>query len=64
MSFWDTKEGYETGEAIRELANATKRSKATKYEAPMQVKTFVFKYFFVLSYTKYVIDFFVLIFVN
>lgn len=46
MSFWDTKEGYETGEAIRELANATKRSKATKYEAPMQVKTFVFKYDF------------------
>ena len=44
--FWETQEGHETGAAIRELANATKRSKATKYDAPMQVKTFVFKYDF------------------
>ena len=49
MSFWDTQEGHETGAAIRELAQATKRSKATKYDAPMQVKTFVFKYDFNLD---------------
>ena len=43
-SFWDTQEGHDTGAAIRELALATKKSKATKYDAPMKVKTFVFKY--------------------
>lgn len=48
-NFWDTEEGHATGKAICELAGATRRSKATKYEAPMQVKTFVFKYDFSLD---------------
>jgi len=44
MNFWETEQGYEVGQAIKDLADATHKSKKTKYDAPMQVKTFIFKY--------------------
>lgn len=49
MGFWDTQAGADTGTAIQELAKATNRSKATKYETEMHIKTFVFKYDFSLD---------------
>ena len=49
VGFWETQAGIETGQAICEIAKATKRSKATKYDAPMKIKTFVFKYDFNLD---------------
>ena len=46
MGFWDTDKGYATGDAICELAMLSRRSKTAKYDAPMRVKTFVFRYDF------------------
>jgi len=47
--FWESQAGVDTGIAIQELAKATNRSKATKYETEMHIKTFVFKYDFSLD---------------
>ena len=57
MDFWNSQAGYDTGNAIKMLAESTKRSKATKYEVPMKIKTFILKNEFTEALDKEVNDF-------